>query len=62
MSKAFVETKWGRYYPSHLRRIKEEHAKAVTAGAESFTVDGAEFLTRFGGYLIEFLEGEGLKA
>lgn len=58
----YVDTKWGRFTSDHLKQIKEGHAAAIAADKDRFEIGDQMFLTKFAGYLIEFLEGEGLRA
>ena len=55
-----IYTKWGWVNRKALYRLKEAHGNAVEKRLDFFNLDGTPFLTRFAGYLIEYLEGEGL--
>lgn len=57
----YVDTKWGRWTPEAFKLLKDGYAKAVAEGAEVFDLRGQTVLVRFAQYLIEFLEGEGLR-
>jgi hypothetical protein len=56
-----VETKWGPWNGRMLHRLKEGYDAAVRDGKDEFEIDGQPMLVSFSKYLIQFLEGEGLK-
>jgi hypothetical protein len=56
-----VFTKWGWVNGKALYRLKEAWLGAVDQGRTSFKLDGQDWLVTFAGYLIEYVEGEGVK-
>lgn len=44
-----------------LKQLKEDHATALREGNGEFTTQGLEFVTPYGGYLIDYIETETLR-
>lgn len=56
-----VKTLWGPWNGRQLKLLKDGYEKAVAEGRTEFTVVGQKVLTAFARYLIEYLEGQGLR-
>lgn len=61
MTEEVVHTKWGPWNGRQLKRLKDAYAAALQFGAPEFEIDGQVVVTQFAKYLIEYLEGEGLR-
>lgn len=55
-----VYTKWGWVNRKAFYRLKTAHDDAVEKRLDYFNLDGTPFLTRFAGYLIQYLEDQRL--
>lgn len=62
MTVTSVPTKWGDWTPPMLQALKAAYVAAVNSNVDQFTLDGQLMLTSFAGYLIEYLEANGLVA
>lgn len=56
-----VQTKWGPWDSHGLKILKDGYAEARRDSKRTFFLDDQEVDTNFAKYLIQFLEGEGLR-